>query len=213
MNKIVDLTLYLVTQRGSLPLDDFFKIILQSVEGGVKIVQLREKETSTDEMITIGKKLHAFLKPLNIPLIINDRIDVALAIQAEGVHLGQSDQNVVEARRLLGKQSIIGLSVESIEQALTAEKADIDYIAASPVFSTSTKTDCEKPWGLEGLNQLCTISRHPVVAIGGINHANIESIFRSGASGAAIVSALFKAPCPKSAAQQLIQRIKNCHER
>lgn len=207
MNPPVDLSLYLVTHRGSLSLEDFFRIILQSIEGGVKIVQLREKEASAREMISIGKRLHVLLKPFGIPLIINDRVDVAHAIQADGVHLGQSDLSVDEARAILGEEAIIGLSVETVEQVRTSSNQRVDYIAASPVFSSKTKTDCYQPWGVEGLKEICAISTHPIVAIGGIDVTNVHDILDCGVSGIAVVSSIFNASCPKTAAINLSKRI------
>jgi thiamine-phosphate pyrophosphorylase len=204
MKRPIDLSLYLVTHRGVLALDDFFRIIRASIEGGVSIVQLREKEASTREMIEIGKRLLSMLNPLGIPLMINDRVDVAHAVNADGVHLGQSDLKVAEARAILGEQAIIGLSVESLEQALAAEEEDVDYLAASPLFQTKTKSDCTKPWGLDGLKQLCAISRHPIVAIGGIDETSVGAILECGAVGVAVVSAIFDAPCPKTAASQIL---------
>jgi thiamine-phosphate pyrophosphorylase len=207
MRRPLDLSLYLVTHRGDLPLEEFFRIIRQSIEGGVKIVQLREKESSAYEMIAMGKHLLSFLKPLGIPLIINDRVDVAHAVQADGVHLGQSDLKVAEARAILGNQAIIGLSVETVEQALAASEEEVDYLAASPVFATQTKNDCNKPWGLNGLKALCSITRHPIVAIGGIVEDNIENVLNCGVGGVAVISALFKAPCPTAAAIALSRKI------
>lgn len=199
----IDLSLYLVTHRGNRSFEDFFRIILEAIEGGVTIVQLREKRTPLYEMIEIAKNLHALLKPLGIPLIINDRIDVAHAVGAEGVHLGQSDFSVKKARALLGKEAIIGISVETIEQAIAAADEEIDYLAASPLFATQTKSDCASPWGLDGLQKLCAISPYPVIAIGGINEANIQSVFASGAVGAAVISSIFNASCPKTAALKM----------
>lgn len=197
------MTLYLVTDRNNLGLEEFFTIILQAIEGGVQMIQLREKNIPDREYIQIGSRLQSLLKPHAIPLIINDRVDIAQAINADGVHLGQSDGNISEARRVLGPKAIIGLSVETIEQALEAEKKKVDYIAASPVFPTHTKKDCSTPWGLEGLKDLCSISHHPVIAIGGINEANVKEIWESGVSGVAVISAIFHASCPKSAARRL----------
>jgi len=207
MTRHIDLSLYLVTNRETLPFEDFFRIIRASVDGGITVVQLREKDTSAHEMIRIGKRLLSFLKPLGIPLIINDRVDVAHAIDADGVHLGQSDLTVAEARAILGKKSIIGLSVESLEQAMDAEKEDVDYLAASPIFHTRTKSDCSIPWGLNGLKQLCAISRHPIIAIGAIDETNVKQILECGAAGVAIVSAIFNAPCPKTAAFQILSKM------
>lgn len=208
MRSPINLSLYLVTNRGALPLEDFFKIIRASIDGGVRVVQLREKDTSAREMITIGKSLLSFLKPIGIPLIINDRVDVAHAINADGVHLGQSDLTVAEARAILGEKAIIGFSVESLEQAMVAEKEDVDYLAASPIFHTTTKSDCSKPWGLNGLKHLCSISRHPIIAIGAIDETNVKRVLECGAVGVAVVSAIFNAPCPKTAAFKILSGMK-----
>ncbi|MFW9878534.1 MAG: thiamine phosphate synthase [Candidatus Thorarchaeota archaeon] len=141
-------------------------------------------------------------------IIINDRVDVAYAISADGVHLGQSDLKVSEAREILGPKAIIGLSVESVEQAIEANREDIDYIAASPVFSTKTKTNCSMPWGLNGLKQLCIVSKHPVIAIGGIDKNNAKQVIECGAKGVAVISAIFDAICPKTAAFQILNSMK-----
>lgn len=208
MKHSMDLSLYLVTHRGKLETEEFFQIIAAAVAGGVKVVQLREKEASARETIFLGKRLLAYLKPMGVPLIINDRVDVAHAIGADGVHLGQSDLNVAEARAILGRQAIIGLSVESLQQAQEALLEEVDYIAASPVFSTDTKTDCSAPWGLKGLKKLCSLSRSPVIGIGGINEANVKEVMHCGAKGIAVVSAIFDAPCPKAAARALVNRMR-----
>lgn len=206
--KYLDLSLYLVTKREALELDDFLNLIRASIEGGVRIVQLREKKSSAREMISIGKKLLSLLQPHGVPLIINDRVDVAHAVGADGVHLGQSDLSVAETRAILGKKAIIGLSVESLEQAIAASEEAVDYLAASPLFHTKTKTDCSEPWGLSGLKQLCAISKHPVIAIGGIDETNAKQIIDCGAAGIAVVSAIFNAPCPKTAAFKMIQEMR-----
>lgn len=208
MKMPIDLSCYLVTDRGALNLEQFLKIIKKSILGGVTIVQLREKNLSAREMISIGQALCSLLRPLSIPLIINDRVDIAHLISADGVHLGQSDLKVREARAILGSQAIIGLSVATIEQVIEAQDEEVDYLAASPVFHTQTKADCSRPWGLEGLKQACSISRHPVIAIGGINETNVEKVMAHGAVGVAVVSAIFNAPCPQMAAMALKNRMK-----
>lgn len=199
--------IYLITHRENLSEGEFFKIIEQAVEGGVNIVQLREKKASFDEMCRFGHKLLSILAPKGIPLIINDRVDVAKSIHANGVHLGQSDSCVEEARVLLGEQAIIGLSIESESQARAAEKAEVDYIAAGPIFPSATKLDCPLFLGLEGLKPICSLSHHPVIAIGGINETNAEAVLKCGASGIAFSSAIFKAKCPKTAAQILAKKV------
>lgn len=207
MKHSIDYSLYLVTNRDLL-LEDFFRVIQQAVEGGFKIVQLREKDISAREMITIGKKLKVFLKPLGIPLIINDRVDVAFAVQADGVHLGQADISVRDARKILGKDAIIGLSVETLEQGISAQIEEVNYITASPVFPAKTKKDWVPPWNLADLKQLCSFSKFPVIAIGGIDLTNLDQILNCGVCGVAIISALFSAPCPKVAAQIFSDKIK-----
>jgi thiamine-phosphate pyrophosphorylase len=202
-----DPSLYLVANRCKHDLEAFFNIVCEAVAGGVTMVQLREKEAAAREMCEIGKKLLSYLKPKGVPLIVNDRVDVAHAIGASGVHLGQSDLGVEEARAILGSRAIIGLSIETIAQALDAEKLAVDYLAASPVFESKTKADCSTPIGLDGLKELCGHSRHPIVGIGGINLSNIEHVFRCGAAGVAVVSAIFDAACPKTAAQEMAKRI------
>jgi len=130
---------------------------------------------------------------------------VAHAVGADGVHLGQSDLSVAEARAILGSEAIIGLSVEKLEQVTDC---DVDYLAASPVLQNQTKTDCAQPWGFEGLKQLCKIATVPVLAIGGVTEQNAKEMMNCGASGLAIVSAIFDAPCPKSAAERILKEIQ-----
>lgn len=207
MKTFIDLSLYLVTHRGDLTSDAFYTLIDQAIEGGVTAIQLREKGTAKAEFIEVGKTLINRLRPKGIPLIINDAIEVALEINADGVHLGQSDSSIIEARRVLGRKAIIGLSIETLEQALEAESLDIDYFGAQ-VFLTKSKSDAIKPWGLEGLKTLCSIARYPVIGIGGINSDNIQHIIGAGASGVALISAIFNASSPFHASQELMNKIK-----
>ncbi|NDW19183.1 thiamine phosphate synthase [Dysgonomonas sp. 216] len=205
---IFDKSLYLVTDR-LLSLGRPIEFVVEeAVKGGVSIVQLREKDCSTLNFYEVAVKLKQCLRPYNVPLIINDRIDIALACDAEGLHIGQSDMPYSIARKLMGKNKIIGLSVENVEQAEQANLLDVDYIGASPVFSTPTKTDTAKALGLDGLRQIAKISRHPIVGIGGINIDNAKDIIDAGAEAIAVVSAIMSAEQPAKAAQELINRIK-----
>lgn len=206
--KNIDLSLYLVTNRDTLSMDAFLQILADAIDGGVKIVQLREKNASFKEFCDIGLKVKSLLEPKNIPLIINDNIEVASAIKADGVHLGRDDRKVHEARKILGKNAIIGLSVETIKQVVEASQCDIDYLAVSPVFPSLTKPDCFNPWGLNGLSYVCSISRHPVVAVGGINEQNITDVMKCGPSGVAVISAIFNATSPNKVAKALYSKIK-----
>ncbi len=146
-----DYGLMLVTDRALSGGRSIEKIVEEAAAGGVSIVQLREKAASAREFVAIGRRVAEILRPHRIPLIINDRVDVALAVLADGVHLGTSDMSVTDARAILGPRAIIGLSVENEKQAVTAERLDVDYLGISPVFSTPTKTDTGAPWGVEGL--------------------------------------------------------------
>ena len=206
--KSLDLSLYLVTDR-DLSLGRPLEFIVdEAVKGGVTMVQLREKNCSSLEFYQLGLRLKALLKPRNIPLIINDRLDIALAVDADGLHIGQSDLPCDVARRLLGKDKILGLSVETMEQAEDSNHLDIDYIGISPVFATPTKTDTFKPFGLNGVKSVSSITRHPNVAIGGINMENAAQIMAHGANGIAVISAISSAEDPRLAAELLKKEIK-----
>lgn len=195
--------LYLVTDEELLQGKDLYATVEAAVRGGVTMVQLREKESSTRDFVERAAHLKQVLAPYHVPLIINDRVDVALAVDADGVHVGQSDMPYPLVKRLLPPGKIIGLSVESREQVLEANAYDVDYIAASPVFATATKTNTLIEWGLEGLSWIKSVSRHPLVAIGGINKGNAEAIFQAGADGIAVVSAIIAASDPEMAARML----------
>lgn len=206
MNKF-DIGLYLVTDRGLSKGRSHEFIVEEAVKGGVSMVQLREKDISTIEFYELAKSLMALLKPLNIPLIINDRLDIALAVDADGMHIGQSDLPYAIVRKLLGKNKIIGLSVETVEQAREANELDVDYIGLSPVFSTHTKLDINEPLGLTGVKEIAHFTKHKTVAIGGVNSSNTESIINSGADGIAVISAIVSQDSPKEAARNLRQLV------
>jgi len=200
--------LYLVTDRGLSQGRPLEEVILQAVQGGVSIVQLREKEASTRFFIEEAQRVKQLLAPFHVPLIINDRVDVALAVEADGVHIGQNDMPYPLARRLLGPRAIIGLSVETMDQVLEAEAYDVDYLGVSPIFPTPTKTDTLGAWGLEGLAEVRRVSRHRLVAIGGLNASNAAEVIRAGADGIAVVSAICAAPDPRRAAEDLARVIR-----
>jgi thiamine-phosphate pyrophosphorylase len=198
-----DLRLYLVTDRELTLGRPLEQIVEEAVKGGVTMVQLREKECSSREFYEIALNLKQLLKPYHIPLIINDRLDIALAADADGLHIGQSDLPWQVARSVLGKNKILGLSVENNKQVQEANLADVDYIGISPAFSTLTKTNTQAPFGLEGIRKAATITRHRTVAIGGINITNAQAVIEAGANGIAVVSAIVSAENPMQAAQQL----------
>lgn len=204
-----DLKLYLVTDRSFLHGRNLIDVVMQAVAGGVTMVQLREKDIDTRTFIELGLELKQKLQQVNIPLIINDRVDVAMAIDADGVHIGQSDMQYSLARRLLGSNKIIGLSVENIDEVIVANSLNVDYIGISPVFTTQTKTDTAQPFGLSGLREAVRLSIHPTVAIGGINLQTKNDVLDCGADGIAVVSAIMAAENPKQAAKDLINLLLN----
>ena len=194
---------YLVTDRSlcrNRPLED---IVLQSVQGGVSYVQLREKDITTRFFVEEARAIKKILEPYQVPLIINDRIDVALACGAEGVHIGQDDMPYAIARKLMGPKAIIGLSVEDWKDFEESESLDVDYIGVSPIFTTPTKIDTKGAWGLDGLAKIKAFSRHPLVAIGGINETNATDVIAAGADCIAVVSAICVAPDPAATTNKL----------
>lgn len=195
--------LYLVTDRtlcGDRLLED---LVRQALEGGAVYVQLREKYVSTRVFVEEAQKIKALTAQYRVPLIINDRLDVALAVKAEGVHIGQDDMPYAIARRLMGLRAIIGLSVENWDDVVKAQELDVDYLGVSPIFETPTKTDTKGSWGLEGLTRIKSYSRHPLVAIGGLNASNAEDTLKAGADCIAVVSAICAAPDPLRASREL----------
>lgn len=208
MNKEA-LRLYLVTDRALSLGRDLEDVVREAVAGGVTMVQLREKECPTGEFVALARRLKRLLAPLGVPLIINDRADVALAADADGLHIGQSDMPYEDARRLLGYDKIIGLSVENFSDLEVANTLDVDYVGISPVYGTPTKSDTAEPFGLEGLRRAVEMSVHPTVAIGGMNAQTVGAVMAAGADGVAVVSAICSAPSPRKATQELLGVIKS----
>ena len=206
-----DYSLYLVTDRTLSLGRSTVEVVRAAIRGGVSCVQLREKGCSTREFMDEARLLKALLVGTGVPLFINDRLDVALAVGADGVHLGQNDLAIADARRLVGNRMIIGISAESVADAVRAEAEGADYIGASPVFTTPTKTDTAPPLGLDGLRAIRRAVQLPLVAIGGIDADNAAQVLRAGADGLAVVSAIVSAPCPRTAAAGLRQRIQSTH--
>ena len=198
------LRLYLVTDRALAGGRDIEDIVCESVEGGATMVQLREKDIDTRDFIELALRLKKVLAPYGVPLIINDRVDVALASDADGVHIGQSDMPYAMARRILGPEKIIGLSVENFAQIEEANSLDVDYIGVSPVFATPTKTNTAAPFGLEGLRRAVEMSVHPTVAIGGMNASTAADVISTGTDGIAVVSAIVCAASPRKASRELL---------
>ncbi|MGQ1911305.1 thiamine phosphate synthase [Marinifilum sp. RC60d5] len=203
-----DLKLYLVTDKVLAKGKPLEEIVEAAVKGGVSMVQIRDKESSTRDFYDLALRIKKILMSYKVPLIINDRLDIALAVNADGLHIGQSDLPYEQARNILGTDKIIGLSVENIEQAKEANNLDVDYIGLSPVFSTQTKSDIAMPLELEGVKEIASFSRHPMVAIGGINQQNANAVCKAGADGIAVVSAVISSNNPQVAASKLLKEIE-----
>jgi thiamine-phosphate pyrophosphorylase len=191
--------LYLVTDDKQ-DLATLKHVVKEAVAGGVTMVQVREKQGNVRCFIERALAVKAILQGTGVPLIINDRVDVALAVDADGVHLGQSDMSAETARRLIGKTKLLGLSIENEQQLIEAESLPVDYLGLSAIFATPTKTNIKKEWGIEGLAKAVAQSTFPIVAIGGINADNLDAIVATDVDGVALVSAICHATCPKSAA-------------
>lgn len=208
-----DYSVYLVTDRRYARLGRFDEIIESALRGGVSAVQLREKELSGKEFWQSAMEVKGICRQYKVPLIINDRLDIALAVDADGLHLGQSDIPLEIARKVLGTEKIIGISVSNIEQTREALKHAPDYLGVGTVYPTPTKTDTEPPLGLTGLREIRRITALPIVAIGGIKLDNCESIVDAGADGLAVVSGIMAADEPESAARQFRDKLKQAREK
>lgn len=184
--------LYAVTDRAWVGRQTLYEQVESALKGGVTCVQLREKNLEKEAFLAEAKELCGLCRRYGVPFIINDKVEIALECQADGVHVGPKDMNPADVRRLIGEEKILGVSARSVAQALEAERAGADYLGAGAVFSTSTKQDAS---GLshEVLRQICEAVSIPVVAIGGISRTNILQLSGSGASGVAAVSAIFAA--------------------
>jgi len=196
------LRLHLVTDSALCGARGMLAVVEAAVRGGVTCVQLREKSLDTRAFVERARALKAWLLPLGVPLLINDRVDVALACGADGVHVGQSDMAPEDVRRLM-PGGLIGLSVESLVQLDAAERAPVDYYGISPVFATRSKHDAAPALGLDGLRAIRAGTRRPLVAIGGIDAGNAAQVMAAGADGLAVVSALCSSADPEATARDL----------
>jgi thiamine-phosphate pyrophosphorylase len=179
-------------------------IVRAAIKGGATVVQMREKTATTNEMIDLGRELHNVTRDANVPLIVNDRVDVALAVQAEGVHVGPPDDMPASlARQLIGPHRILGVSAKSPEIALQARRDGADYVGVGDVYGTRSKADAEVPIGIAGLKAVIETCPLPVVGIGGIHHGNASAVIEAGADGLALISAIVGAADPENAAREL----------
>ncbi len=197
----INYSLYLCTDRNLTA--DIEKTVALAIEGGVTVVQLREKNCSSKEFFDVATRLKKITAQKNIPLIVNDRIDIAQAVDAAGVHIGQSDLPCKVARKILGAEKIIGVSVSTVEEAMQAEFDGANYLGVGAMFATATKTDA-KIVTLDTLKKIRAAVKIPIVAIGGINLETISKIKPAKIDGVAVVSAIIAAENPKRAAENLL---------
>lgn len=205
--KSFDTLLYFITDSTGMTEDEFLKKTEEGIKGGATLVQLREKDKTTREYISLAEKVHKITEKYNIPLIIDDRIDVALAIDAEGVHLGQSDMPIDLARKILGNDVIIGATAKTVKQAKEACKQGADYLGVGAIYPTTTKVKTILT-STDMLDKICKAVNIPVNAIGGLNKDNIGILKGIDISGICVVSAIMKAENPKEAADELKAEVK-----
>lgn len=199
----LDLRLYLVTDPGLAAARGVVRTVELALAAGVSVVQLRDKQAGGATLLAQARELRTLCHAHAVPLLVNDRVDVALAAGADGVHLGQDDLPAAEARKLLGPSAIIGVSVRTPSDVARAVAAGASYVAANGIWATGTKTDFGEPLGLAGLAALVAASRLPVVAIGGIGAHNARQVAAAGAAGIAVVSAIMTAGDPAAACHAL----------
>ena len=202
-----NLLLYAVTDRHWLDGRTLKEVVLESLEGGVTMLQLREKHLDEAHFLEEAKELQMLCRSWHVPFLINDNVEIALAMNADGIHVGQSDMAAGDVRKKLGDDKIIGVSAQTVEQALLAEKAGADYLGVGAVFPTSSKDDANEVT-YETLKAICSAVSIPVVAIGGITQENVHQLAGSGICGAAVISAIYAKPDIKKAAAELKRAVK-----
>lgn len=203
----LDYTLYLCTDRGLMSTDTLEKAVEEAILGGVTMVQLREKDCSSREFYETALRIKKITDAYEVPLLINDRVDIALAVDADGVHIGQSDLPVKIARKILGKDKIIGVSARNVAQALEAEQNGADYLGVGAMYATGTKKDA-KVTSKEELLKIRQAVKIPIVVIGGINPKTLSNFKGIGINGLAVVSAVIAAEDIKAAAAEMVRKFK-----
>jgi thiamine-phosphate pyrophosphorylase len=203
-----DLSLYLIADPAIAGEDRLPAIVAAAAAGGVTLVQLRAKQLSTRSFLSLAGALKAVLDPLGVPLIVNDRLDIALAIGAAGLHVGQDDLPAAEARRFLGPAAIVGVTARTVAEAQAADPAVADYLGTGPIRATATKSDTAPPKGVEGFRAVRREMPFPVVAIGGIDAGLAGPLIAAGADGVAVAAAICAATDPRAAAADIAARVK-----
>lgn len=209
----IDWSVYVITDRRAAGDRPIPQVIEAAMAGGVTMVQLRDKGATTRELIALGRALHEITAKARVPLIINDRLDIALALDAEGVHVGQEDMPAPMARRLLGPERILGVSAGTVEEARRAERDGATYLGVGDVYGTPSKENAGTPIGIEGLREIAEAVSIPVVGIGGITADNAAAVIEAGAAGVAVISAVVAAQDPRAAARRLKEIVRQAKQR
>ena len=199
-----DYSLYLVTERTILKGRDLYDCVEEAIKAGITALQLREKNTDSRDFYQLALRLKELTDRYSLPLIINDRLDIALAVNAEGLHIGQKDLPIDIVRRIFGTEKLLGCSVSNMEEARLAERAGADYLGAGPVYPTGSKSDAGPAIGTGGLKEIISAVNIPVVGIGGINSTNIGAVKNCGAAGASVISAILGSDNITTATGQLL---------
>ncbi|MBE0602432.1 MAG: thiamine phosphate synthase [Deltaproteobacteria bacterium] len=213
MRAAVDFRLYLITDRRLASGGDLLSAVERALSGGVRAVQLREKDLGGRELLELARKMRALTSRHGARLLINDRVDIALAAGADGVHLGGSSIPPQEARRLLGPGKLIGCSTHGAEQLEAAEAGGADFAVFGPVYFTPSKASYGPPLGVDALRRVCASARIPVFALGGIGSRNINEVVAAGADGIAMISAILASEDPETAASEINHSVNNAISR
>ena len=208
----MNLELYVIIDRRMIKGKSSIRVTREAITGGATAIQLREKEMESRDLCHLASSLKKVAKKKKALFIINDRIDIAQAVDADGVHLGQDDLSIKIARKVLGRNKIIGATVRNLSQALKAQGEGADYVSLGPIFSTKTKKDLPPPRGLKVITQIKEKIKIPLIAIGGINRHNVAKVMRAGADGVAVVSVVVGARNVQKATQELLRRIKKAKQ-
>jgi thiamine-phosphate pyrophosphorylase len=203
-----DLSLYVVVGPDCAGARRPSDIAVAAVQGGATMVQLRFKRMDRSRLIEEGREIVRLLRPSGVPVIVNDDVEAAVEIEAQGAHVGQGDMAPEKARKLMGGEMILGLSITGSGQVDSVDEAIVDYLGVGPVFLTATKSDAAAPMGLDGMAAVCRSTRLPVAAIGGIDVENTAAVIRAGADGIAVVSAVCSAADPRVAAELLARAVE-----
>lgn len=205
MKPVFDLRVYVLTDKQLSLGRSHLEVISAAIRGGATMIQYREKNAGTREMVAQATILRDLCRRHSIPFLVNDRVDVALAVDADGLHVGQDDMPAAIARKMIGAYKILGVSAETPAQALAAIADGADYLGVGTVFATSSKPDVGKPIGLNGVKEIARLSKIPIVGIGGINASNAGDVIRSGAAGVSVISAIVSAQNIELATRELLE--------